>query len=269
MLGCGGSKGIGGPQAKQFSPEILLNDQDNRVRVQGTGFTGTVKVMLWAGTPERLLRQVAVTDLKVHTDTALTFTLPAGALPGKYMVVCQTAKLTRFSKTLVSVVEREGNVPPKVLRVQGQLYSDVPSRIYLVGQGMGEVDGVSLSNASGKARLKHLRAYSGARLGASLEEDTLAPGTYYLRLGRGSDWSDGPYIKVTESGFAKDGALCFSTYFLVLGGVFFLGLFLAYRQGDVGLKTVAQRRNLVMLMSGLVFTFVMLGTVQLGLAWWR
>lgn len=270
FAGCGSGKDKDGPEIVRLDQTRILNDTDTELHLTGSRLKGTVKILLWAGTPERLQRQVAVTGLKVSSDNMISFTVPAGTLPGKYMVVVQTETHTTFSgKLLLTLEEREKGVSPRVVRVQGELFSDVPSRIYLVGPGIGELDGVSVAGSRGKASLSYLRAYSAARLGASLEEGTLEPGSYQLRLGRGADWIDGPVIKVRESGYAADGLLCFSIYFLVLGGIFFVGLFLAHRQGDVGLATSAQKRNLVMLLSGLVFTFVMLGSVQFGLAWWR
>lgn len=269
ISGCKRTSQEGGPEVSRIGQVKLLNDEDTLIRITGKNLARVKKVLLWAGTPERLKRQVSVYGLEVMSDHSLNFIVRAGILPGTYMVVLQTEEQTTFSQDQITVDERAGSVRPGILRVEGQLYADVPSRIYLVGPGLGELTAVELAGPRGKTRLKHLRAYSAARVGVSLAPDLIKPGRYGLRLARRTDWTDGPDIQVINSDYFLDGLGCFVTYFLVLGGVFIIGLFLAYKQGDVGMATAAQRRNLVMLMSGFVFTFVMLGSVQFFLAWWR
>jgi len=267
--GCRRTSTEGGPEVLRIGQVRLVNDEDSLVRITGNRLAKVVKVLLWAGTPERLQRQVAVLGLEVKSDDSLNFTVPAGILPGKYMVVLQTAEQTSFSEKKITVEERMTGARPTVIRVEGKLYADVPSRVYLVGPGMGDLTAVELAGPRGKTRLKYLRAYSRARVGVTLSPDTLKPGRYGLRLAHGKDWTDGPDIQVVNSDHFLDALGCFVTHFLVLGGVFLIGLFLAFRQGDIGLATPAQRRNLVMLMSGFVFTFVMLGSVQFFVSWWR
>jgi len=269
LLGCGGGDGGSAAKVAALEPASIFNDRDADVVVRGEGLAGTTRVLLWAGTPERLQRQLGVSAIKDPGDAAITVTVPAGSMPGEYMVVLQSEAGTSFSEIKLKISDRPGDGAPEVLRVQGALFSDVPSRMYLVGPGVGKVSGIQVVDRDG-VTFSHLRAYSGARLGASLEEGALAPGSYKIRLQTGKHgWTDGPEIKVTRSGHAADSALCFTTYFGVLGAVFLVGMILAFRQGDIGLKTPGQRRNFALLLSGFVFTFALLGSVQLGLSWWR
>ena len=59
-----------------------------------------------------------------------------------------------------------------------------------------------------------------------------------------------------------DGLIAYLMQYLGLGAVFFFGLYLAWRAGDVGLKTARQRKWLGVLVGGYVFYAVAHGFFQ-------
>ncbi|MCK5689626.1 hypothetical protein KAI87_10175 [Myxococcota bacterium] len=60
----------------------------------------------------------------------------------------------------------------------------------------------------------------------------------------------------------SDALIAFLTQYLGLGLVFFGGLYIAYRQGDIGFKTPRQRRWMGLLVGGYIFYAFLHGFFQ-------
>jgi len=269
------------PQASEILPRRTHNTVDTRLVIKGKNMWPTdrkagdkqakIKVLLWAGTVERLERSISLYDVRATSDTALSARLRAGSYPGSYRVVLQTGKSTVFTDAYLTIVAMDRELgTPKVSRVEGAIFSDVPGRIYLSGENLLTAQEVRLRTEQGVdvATLTRLRQYNSARLGASLAAGLVQPGTYRLAVSNRWGWSQGPKLEVKRSGYDDEAGLCFSVYFGVLGAVFVIGCVLAGLQGDLTLRKRWGRRNLIMLLSGFVFYLVLLGAVQFFLAWW-
>ena len=279
LAACSGGPAEDALEVTEALPRKLFNHLDTRLVIKGANLlsreTGKqhakLRVLLWAGTRERLVRALSLAQVEATSASTISAVLRAGAYPGSYRVVLQTKKTTIFSEATVTVEQLPQNVgPPQVTRVEGQVFSDVPGRLYLTGANLQAVKGVRLRNASDVdvVQLSRLRNYNSARVGDSLAGGLVPPGSYRLVVGNRRGWAVGPAVEVVRSGHGDEATLTFSIYFGVLGSVFLVGCVLAGLQGDLGLRRGRGRRNLVLLLSGLVFTFVMLGTVQFFLSWW-
>lgn len=281
VAACGGGADEGGPQVTSALPSKVFNHRDVDLVLRGKNLrllqpdkarAGKLRprALLWAGTKERLQRAVSLDNLRADSDSSLTARLPAGTHPGTYQLVLTTGSSSTFTGAMVTVVEFENDVGlAQVLRVKGALYSDVPGRLYFTGSNLRTTRGVALRRQGGVAvPLTRVRKYNAARIGATLAAGRLQPGTYRLRVANRHGWVDGPAVKVRHSGFADEARLSFGVYFGVLGLVFVVGLLLAAGQGELRLREARGRRNLVLLLSGFVFTLVTLGSVQFFLSWW-
>lgn len=280
LASCSGGASEGGPQVSQVLPRKAHNHADTRLVLKGKNLlpetaTGQkpqkTRVLLWAGTVERLERAISLFDVRATSDTALSARLRAGSYPGTYRVVLQTGKTTVFSETSLTIVEMSHETgPPAVARVDGHIFSDVPGRVYLSGQNLRSTQEVRLRTEQGKdvATFTRLRKYNSARLGVSLAGGLVQPGTYRLAVRNRFGWTRGPTVQIKRSGFDDEATLSFGVYFGVLGAVFVIGCVLAGLQGDLSLRQPQGRRNLLVLLSGFVFTLLLLGTVQFVLAWW-
>ena len=279
VASCSGGDSGEGPQVSEILPRRTHNHLDTRLVIKGKelrpkqapgGKAQKTRVLLWAGTVERLERSISLFDVRATSDTALSACLRAGSYPGTYRVVLQTGKSTAFTEAKLSIVELPHETGrPSVVRVEGQIFSDVPGRLYLSGEGLRSAREVSLRTDKGQkvATLTRLRKYNSARIGASLAGGLVQPGTYRLAVANHFGLARGPKVEVTRSGYADEAGLSFGVYFGVLGSIFVIGCVLAGLQGDLNLRQGRGRRNLLMLISGLVFTFLLLGTVQFVLAW--
>ena len=280
LASCSSGDSRDGPQVTEILPRQAHNHVDTRLVLKGKELGGSkqtpgekvhqTRVLLWAGTAERLERSISLFDVRATSDKSLSARLRAGSYPGTYRVVLQTAKSTIFTEATLTIVEMSHETGrPKVVRVEGQIFSDVPGRIYLSGENLHSTQKVSLRTDKGQevATLTKLRKYNSARLGVSLAGGLVQPGTYHLAVSNYFGPARGPNIEVTRSGYADEAVLSFSVYFGVLGAVFVIGCVLAGLQGDLNLRQRRGRRNLLMLLSGLVFTLLLLGTVQFVLAW--
>ena len=66
----------------------------------------------------------------------------------------------------------------------------------------------------------------------------------------------------------SEGLLCYLYLYIVMGAIFFLGLFYCWRQGDVGLKEKRQRRNTAVLVGGYCLYAVLHGVFQFVASGW-
>jgi len=267
--GCSGGKTGQGSEATAVSPGRVLNDDHRRLVITGSGLRKAKRVLLWAGTAEKLQRAISLQQLRADSDTRMTARVPAGALPGSYRIVTQDVSATTFSRVTLQVEEQgEDTGPARVRGSEGALYSDVPSRVYLVGSNLRDVRAVELRQSGRAVALGRIKHYSAARLGATLKPGAAAPGTYRLRLRNGHGWADGPEVRVSRSGFLREAGLTFGIYFGVLGSIFVVGFLLAAAQGDLSIRKGQGRRNAVMLLGGFLFYLMLLGATQFVLSYW-
>ena len=280
LAACSGDSSVDAPTVSEILPRQARNHVDTRLVIKGKNLLPTrgpggkqrpTRILLWAGTEERLLRSISLFDVRATSAKALSARLRAGTYPGDYRVVLQTGETTVFTEARLKIVEIPHELGrARVSRVDGRLFSDVPGRVYLSGENLRTATGVSLRSEAGQevAPLTRLRKYNSARLVVSLGGGLVQPGTYRLAVHNRLGWSQGPKIEVVRSGYGDEANLSFGVYFGVLGAVFVIGCVLAGLQGDLSLRKGAGRRNLLMLLSGFVFTFLLLGSVQFFLAGW-
>lgn len=281
LTACSGGTDVDAPQISEILPRKAHNNAETRLVLRGKGLSAPaqeagkkgkkMRVLLWAGTKERLVRSVSLYDVRPTSDTALSARLGPGTYPGEYRVVLQNGKQTVFTEARLSIVALAHETgPPRVRKVLGQVFSDVPGRVYLLGENLRTAREVSLRDEQGKEviKLTRLRLYNSARLGASLAGGLVPPGDYQLTVTNRFGQGHGSKIKIVRSCYDEEAKLSFGVYFGVLGAVFIVGCVLAGLQGDLNLRLRRGRRNLFLLLSGFIFTFLLLGSVQFVLSWW-
>ncbi len=281
LTACSGGADGDAPVITEVLPRKAHNHTETRLVLRGKGLAvpaeeagkraKKLRVLLWAGTKERLVRSISLFDVRATSDTALSARLGPGTYPGDYRVVLQTGKQTVFTDARLTIVALDHETgPPRVIKVQGKVFSDVPGRVYLLGENLRTAREVSLRNQQGKevTKLTRLRLYNTARLGGSLAGGLVPPGTYHLAVTNRFGVGAGTKIQIIRSGYDEEATLSFGVYFGVLGTVFVIGCTLAGLQGDLNLRQRRGRRNLFLLLSGFIFTFLLLGSVQFVLSWW-
>lgn len=301
MVSCGDrSTGRDACEIARFHPTSGYNHADTRLLLEGKGFaeklSETVKLEMWQAKESRLLNGFSLSNLVFLSPNRASATIPAGVDPGRYSLVVRQDGRMRFLPLSFHVLSSPHNTgPPSIVRVlPGSFPSNETTRITATGANLNGVLSMELIGplpSKGDTAHKHplarsrwpfrprkpipllkVRQRSGARISATVPPGLL-PGTYAIRIRTSTHRSHPPDLDnltriTTPKGGLGEAAKSFIIYFAVMGAVFLLGMMAVFRQGDVGFTKKAQKLNFWWMLSGFLFTFILLGLFQFVFSSW-
>jgi hypothetical protein len=258
---------------------------------------GEIQLEMWEGSSERLGRGFALRNVEVIGPKQVSATVPAGVYPGKYSLVLRRGRAMIFTDQRFLVLQRTRNTgPPRIARLTPKkVRAERPARITIAGANL--VDTITILAVGpapppgspftalkdygfhfgwpiftkGKHELTDIRNENAARISASVPPD-LPPGEYMVQIQTATHRGHQPEAEKTfvvepQPLEISEAAINFAIFFGVLGLVFVVGLIMAWRQGDVGLRGKRRVLNLCWMVGGLVFYLVLIGSLQFVFSW--
>jgi hypothetical protein len=278
---------IRGKGLNRFAPA-----PDGEERAADEKAADTFKLEMWEGSSARLGRGFSLRDVTVKSDTLLRAHVPAGIYPGTYRLVIRKNRSMLFTKYRYRVMEQTRNTgAPRIVSIHPEtVISGHPTRLTVCGGNLNApirvaVEGPLPTPGSPFVKLRRwgmrfgwpiqttkrrplhdIRQENNARFSAALPQN-LPPGRYTLQIqttshrGHRLDMENTVLVQTPKSEVAP-ALINFLIYFAVMGGVFLLGLILAWRQGDVGLKGRKRLLNLGWMVGGFLFYVLLIGSLQ-------